>query len=423
MNLLRYLSRMGPGLLFAATAVGTSHLVQSTRAGTEYGLSLIVLIILAGVVKYPAYLFGAQYAAATNKTLIENYSSQGRWALGLYACVLAFDLFVGTAAVALVTGAMASFIFGVDVDGNIAAAGALLVCAVVLISGRYSFFETITKWIVVLFFFLVVVSAAIVLPQLNLSDNSLTSPIEFSSEKNSFYIGLMGWMPAALTASVFQSIWVREKAQTLARPFSVQEASTDFSIGYVSSFFLAMCFVLIGTVVFFQNGVPLAQGASGFASQVTEMTSSAIGDWARPIVGGVILLVLGSTLLTMLDAAPRAMLRVVDASRANETGRSDKEFRFWFRVCLVIQIFGALAILHFFMNSFREFLNLAMGVAFVTAPFIATLNHRALFHSDVPIAERPGIVLRLWSIFGIFSISAFGVWYLVDVSSRLSAVW
>ena len=32
---------IGPGLLFAGSAVGVSHLVQSTRAGALYGLGLV----------------------------------------------------------------------------------------------------------------------------------------------------------------------------------------------------------------------------------------------------------------------------------------------------------------------------------------------------------------------------------------------
>ena len=32
---------MGPGLLFASTAIGVSHLIQSTRAGADFGLLII----------------------------------------------------------------------------------------------------------------------------------------------------------------------------------------------------------------------------------------------------------------------------------------------------------------------------------------------------------------------------------------------
>ena len=41
------LSRVGPGLMLAATAVGVSHLVYSTQAGGHYGFSLVALTVPA----------------------------------------------------------------------------------------------------------------------------------------------------------------------------------------------------------------------------------------------------------------------------------------------------------------------------------------------------------------------------------------
>ena len=37
---------LGPGVLFASTAIGVSHLVQSTRAGASYGFGLLFFIII-----------------------------------------------------------------------------------------------------------------------------------------------------------------------------------------------------------------------------------------------------------------------------------------------------------------------------------------------------------------------------------------
>ena len=47
---------LGPGILFASTAIGVSHLVQSTRAGAEYGLIMLVFVLLATIFKYPFFL-------------------------------------------------------------------------------------------------------------------------------------------------------------------------------------------------------------------------------------------------------------------------------------------------------------------------------------------------------------------------------
>ena len=68
----RILKILGPGILYAAAAVGISHLVQATRAGAEYALGLTVIVVLACIIKYPSLRFGGDYAAVTGKSLISN---------------------------------------------------------------------------------------------------------------------------------------------------------------------------------------------------------------------------------------------------------------------------------------------------------------------------------------------------------------
>ena len=56
--LYRYRKTFGPGILFACTAIGVSHLVQSTRAGAEFGFMILGFVILANVLKYPFFEHG-----------------------------------------------------------------------------------------------------------------------------------------------------------------------------------------------------------------------------------------------------------------------------------------------------------------------------------------------------------------------------
>ena len=51
--------KFGPGLLYAAVAVGVSHLVSSPTAGATYGLIMVAYAVLVCLVKYPTFLFGA----------------------------------------------------------------------------------------------------------------------------------------------------------------------------------------------------------------------------------------------------------------------------------------------------------------------------------------------------------------------------
>ena len=43
--------KLGPGLLFAGAAIGVSHLVQSTRAGADFGLGLLWALLLVNLFK------------------------------------------------------------------------------------------------------------------------------------------------------------------------------------------------------------------------------------------------------------------------------------------------------------------------------------------------------------------------------------
>ena len=54
--------KIGPGLLFAGAAIGVSHLVQSTRAGADFGFGLVWALLLVNLFKYPFFQFGPRYA-------------------------------------------------------------------------------------------------------------------------------------------------------------------------------------------------------------------------------------------------------------------------------------------------------------------------------------------------------------------------
>ena len=84
----------GPGLMWAAAAIGVSHLVQSTRAGAMAGFGFAGIILLALIFKYPFFEYGPRYAAATGQSLVEGYRRIGGWALWLY-----FLLAIGTAVI------------------------------------------------------------------------------------------------------------------------------------------------------------------------------------------------------------------------------------------------------------------------------------------------------------------------------------
>ncbi|VTJ48967.1 Nramp family metal ion transporter [Streptococcus pneumoniae] len=105
------LKAMGPGILMATAAVGGSHIVSSTQAGGSYGWSLLLLVILANVFKYPFFRFGAEYTADTGKTLVEGYAEKGKLYLWIFFILNVFSAMVNTAGVAILCSAIIASAF------------------------------------------------------------------------------------------------------------------------------------------------------------------------------------------------------------------------------------------------------------------------------------------------------------------------
>ena len=110
--MINFLKKLGPGLLFAGAAIGVSHLVQSTKAGAEFGFGLIWALILCNFFKYPFFLFGTKYAHATGETLLDGYKKIGDYVLIIYLILSFVTIFTIQAAVTIVTAGLAIELFG-----------------------------------------------------------------------------------------------------------------------------------------------------------------------------------------------------------------------------------------------------------------------------------------------------------------------
>ena len=101
------LKNIGPGLLFAGAAIGVSHLVQSTRAGADFGFGLVWALLLVNIFKYPFFQFGPRYALATGESLLDGYKKLGKGVLVTYFILSIATMFTIQLAVTIVTAGLA----------------------------------------------------------------------------------------------------------------------------------------------------------------------------------------------------------------------------------------------------------------------------------------------------------------------------
>jgi len=403
------LKALGPGLLWAAAAIGVSHLVQSTRAGASYGFALIGLVLLANLFKYPFFEFGPRYAAATGESLIEGYRRQGSWVLVAFVVLTFATMFSIQAAVTLVTAGLASFLF-TDALSVIQWAGALLViCALFLTFGKYALLDRLIKVIIVLLTLSTLVALGAAVARGSMAAPDFEAPTLLDEAGIFFMVALMGWMPSAIDISVWSSLWTLERKKMTGHTPTLREALIDFNIGYVGTVLIALAFLALGALVMFGSGQEFSPNGTVFAQQLMSLYTDTLGDWARPFIAVAAFLTMFSTTLTCLDAFPRVLQRttpkLLPSLKAEEGG-----WLYWGWLAVVGG--GALLLMSVFGSKMTMMVDLATTLSFLTAPFLALMNFRAVSAPWLPEASRPGPVLRWLSYLGITFLVGFSLVFL-----------
>ena len=413
------LASLGPGLIWAAAAVGVSHLVQSTRAGASYGFALVWVVVLANLLKYTFFEYGPRYAAATGESLVDGYRRQGLWAVWIYLVLTVGTMFAVLAAVTLVTGSLATQLFGAALSPLGYSAVLLGVCAALLVPGQYPLLDKLTKAIMVL---LVVSTVGAVVAAAVAGGGRPAPPVEvdlWHPVTFPFLIALVGWMPSAVDISVWHSLWTLERAkQTRHRP-RMAEALFDFNLGYLATAVLALFFLALGALIFFGSGQEVSDSPVGFPIQLIELYTAALGPWARPVIELAAFTTMFSTTFTVADAFPRALERtsVILAPRLEALGAG--RFRGLYWGWMLVLVAGALLLMSVFQESLTGMVDLATTLSFLTSPILGVLNYRAVTAPHMPAGTTPPPWLRVLTWLGLafgFLFAGLYLWWRFGIS-------
>jgi Mn2+/Fe2+ NRAMP family transporter len=411
------LSALGPGLLWAGTAIGVSHLVQSTRAGAGYGLALLWLVVLANVAKYPGFEAGPRYAAATGRSLLEGYRRLGTWALVLFVGLTVSTMFTVIAAVTLVTAGMAANLVTDALSVPVWSALLLGLAAALLAVGRYRLLDGLMKAMMVLLTLSTLATVALLLPRLDPGALTWGPPLpDLAPSTLLFLCALAGWMPSALDTAVWQSLWGLEKARTGGAPLTVRGATFDFNVGYIGTALLACAFLFLGAAVLHGRGEPLPDAAPLFARELVDVYAEGLGRWARPIILVAAFSTMLSTTLSVTDGFPRALEGVVERFRGPEGDSHDRTWVYW--VALGVCVVGAWTLIVFLTGSMRTLIDLATILTGVTGAVFGVLNLLVLRRPEVPAEHRPSPAFTAFHVFGILFMAAMGVLLLVALGLR-----
>ena len=406
---------LGPGILFASTAIGVSHLVQSTRAGALVGFGLVWAVLAANIAKYPFFEFGSRFANATGESLIEGYRSMGRWASVMYLLITVCTCFFVMGAIGIVTASFLDNLFGISawMGTNATPRVAIAVfslCTVVLFLGQYKALDSLIKIIAAVLLISTVGAFAAAL--FNTPFSAVPAPpIDFtpwSGAGLAFLIALMGWMPTAVDLSTWNSIWTLERIKQTNYHPPLRDTLREFNVGFLLSGGLALLFLGLGALLFYAHQVEFPEGTAAFAAGVVKLYTQVIGSWSWWIIAAAAFSAMLGTCIACLDGYSRSLARSF-ATLSKENNGAKLRHERW---SLLVVSSGALILILAFPSDITVLVDIATTLSFLVAPLVGAANLYLVTRTEFPAEAKPPRWLIGLAWVGLLFLTGFSLLFL-----------
>ncbi|MEO0368576.1 MAG: hypothetical protein AAF197_07300, partial [Pseudomonadota bacterium] len=78
---------------------------------------------------------------------------------------------------------------------------------------------------------------------------------------------------------------------------------------------------------------------------------------------------------------------------------------------LIVLCAAAVIVIALLMKSFATFMDLTAVLVFLVSPYLAILNHRAIFHQHANHPDLPSSTIKVWSLVSIVILSLTSLLY------------
>ena len=415
MKLVQLYKTLGPGLIWAAGAIGVSHLVQSTSAGAHYGYYLIWAIILSNLIKYPFFAVAPIYTSITGNSLLDGYKQINKYILPLFGLLTFISMFIVQAAVTYVCAAILKNILPFEISILTWVIILLAGCTAIILVGGFNSLESIIKIILVLLLISTVVAVLLSLfnvaaPSIDL--NSLNT-FQWSNHLDIiFLIALIGWMPCPLGFSVAHSLCILEKHKT-DKNFVLTQSLLDFRVGYIATTIIAVLFLILGANVMYVTGEQFSASGATFAGQFINLYVKTLGNWSYIIIALAAFTVMFSTVLACLDLYPRMLTQTIALS-TNKTYNPSTQKLAKTAITLIL-VAGVIVFLTYFTGNMKTLVTFATTLSFTVAPILAWFNYKLITGTQIQQSYKINIPVRYFMLFSIVAMALFSLWYIQTV--------
>ncbi len=249
-----FLKLAGPGLVVAATGIGSGDVVSATVGGARYGVVLLWAIVAGAFFKFVLSEGIARWQLATGKTALEGWADHlpgwVKWYFGVYLVIWTVAV---SAALTNATGLGIANLTGGAVPQSWGAVVHSLIGFAFVWLGGYGNFEKLMKLLVGIMGFSILVCAALTLHDPLPAVQGLVLPI-IPAGSGTYVLSLIGGVGGSITMLSY-NYWMREEKMRGAGFLGYVRG--DIGIAYIFTALFGISIMLIASDAFFVPGVAL----------------------------------------------------------------------------------------------------------------------------------------------------------------------
>lgn len=463
----------GPGLLWMISSVGSGSVLFTPRVGAKFGYEFLWMALIFMFFMWVMIREIGRYTVVTGKTIFEGFrdiSGSSGWALYFILLPQILAAVVTIAGIAALAGSAMQI--AIPWTSEAYAAGLIVLCLILVISGTYSTIEKVTSFLAIILVLAVIASAISVFPGLQKLGSGIVPTLPSQSEI-SFVIPWVGFILAGASGIMWFSYWVaargyggsladvdevknvdqrQEKKEIKEHKRTYRELKSWFrimgrtaAIGVTGGGLILLSFLILGAELLQPEGT-IPEGIK-VAEDLTKLLSEVWGNFGRWIlIVGILIALLGTiiscqdgygrmfadgtTLIAIPALKKKKMLSRDTPTRATAHAEPRKDLkgnkkkfistlldRSKLRIFYAV-LFGAIAplIVFFLVKKPVDILSIAGTVAAAHTPVVVFLT-LYLNRKHLPSPLRPGTftLVSMW-LSGI-AYGAFAVYHFTTMGS------
>ncbi|MBI4519571.1 MAG: Nramp family divalent metal transporter [Gemmatimonadetes bacterium] len=278
---LSFLKLAGPGLIVAATGIGSGDVVAGTVAGARYGVVLLWAILIGAFFKFVLTEGIARWQLATGLTALEGWAAHlPAWVKVYFGLYLVIWTVAVTAALTNATGlGMANLTGGAIAQPWGAVLHSLFGCGFVLLGG-YAGFEKLMKLLVGVMGFSILICAVMTFSEPVDAVGGMLIP-SIPSGSGLYVLSLIGGIGGSITILSY-NYWMRE--EKLSGEEQLGYVRGDIGVAYLFTAMFGVAIALIANQAFFVQGIAVtdAQAVPRMAEMLGQILGP-FGTWAYSV--------------------------------------------------------------------------------------------------------------------------------------------